>query len=85
MVPRRGLEKYGRSLLHLKRVEQHPGDADIDILIDPQDFTLASYESSAKRLFENSLQGSDEDKKEAHEMLFGDEPGPVAVIQKYHR
>jgi len=78
------VEKYGKSLLHLKRINIHPGDSDIDIFVDAKAFTIASYESSAKRLFENSLQGSDEEKKEAHEMLFGDEPGPVAVIQKYH-
>jgi hypothetical protein len=77
------VQKDGNSLWHLKRVDKHLGDADIDIFVDAKNYTLASYESNAKQIIENSLAGSAEEKKEAHEMLFGDEPGPVSVIQKY--
>lgn len=77
------VEKEGRSLWHLKRVDRNLGDADLDIFVDAENYTLTSYESNARRLFENSLAGSDEERQEAHELIFGDEPGPVAVVQKY--
>jgi len=77
------LEKDGRSLWHLKRVDNHLGDPGLDIFIDAKNYTLTSYESNSKKLFESCLAGSDAERTESHEMLFGDEPGPVCVVQKY--
>jgi len=76
-------EQNGRNLWHLQRVDRGLGDAIIDILVDPDNFTLCAYESSSRSLFEKCLLGSDAEKNESREMLFGDEPGPVAVVQKY--
>jgi len=73
----------GRTLHHLQRIDRGLGDANIDLYVDPDSFIITSYQSSSKSLFEKCLQGSEADRKESHEMLFGDEPGPVAVIQKY--
>jgi len=77
------IEGDGRSLWHLKRIVNNLGDSAIDMFIDPEKFTLTSYESNARSLFESCLSGSAEERKESHDMLFGDEPGPVSVIQKY--
>jgi hypothetical protein len=77
------VEKLGTKMHHLKRVNKHPGDSDIEMFVDPKTFTLVGYESNSRKLFEDMLEGSEKDRKEAHETLFGDEPGPAAVIQKY--
>ncbi|MBS1989709.1 MAG: hypothetical protein JSS83_04275 [Cyanobacteria bacterium SZAS LIN-3] len=72
-----------RNVYHLHRIDRGLGDADIDAYIDPDTFTLVSYESNSRTLFEKCLAGSEEEREESREMLFGDEPGPVAVVQKY--
>jgi len=76
-------EQNGRKLWHLQRVDRGLGDALINMFVDPDNFTLCSYESSSRNLFEKCLLGTDAEKEESREMLFGDEAGPVAVVQKY--
>ncbi|MBU6452396.1 MAG: hypothetical protein KGS72_11495 [Cyanobacteria bacterium REEB67] len=74
----------GRALWHLKRVDKGHNDPEVEMLIDKDNYTLVNYSSDASKAFAQYVAADQSERQESLEILFGDDPKPAAVIQKYH-